>query len=82
MPQGIGRSHVHTSLGFGYDHVNDNYKVVAVLKYPEGLTWMTKEYKVEVKVYSLGTNCWKTIGEFPFDGAPFSSGTFASGTIY
>ncbi|KAK2439888.1 F-box/kelch-repeat protein [Trifolium repens] len=73
-------SHVQKSYGFGYDYVNDNYKVVAVLDYYIGVTL---EIKTEVKVYTSGTNCWKNIGEFPFDGIPAElSGKFVGGTIY
>jgi F-box interacting protein len=72
--------HYQTSYGFGYDHVIDNYKVVAVLNYHIG---MTEEIKTEVEVYNFGTNCWKNIGEFPFDGIPAEFyGKFVSGTIY
>ncbi|KAK2385902.1 F-box/kelch-repeat protein [Trifolium repens] len=73
-------SHVQKSYGFGYDLVNDNYKVVAVLNYYIGVTL---EIKTDVKVYTFSTNCWKNIGEFPFDGIPVElSGKFVSGTIY
>jgi F-box interacting protein len=73
-------SHIQTSYGFGYDHVNDNYKVVIILNYYIGVTL---EIKTEVQVYTFSTNCWRNIGEFPFDGIPAElSGKFVGGTIY
>ncbi|CAJ2638940.1 unnamed protein product [Trifolium pratense] len=55
-------------FGFGYDHLTNNYKVVAVsLK--------------EVSVYILGTDFWRTIQDFPHSSCSESSGVFVSGTI-
>ncbi|XP_058784843.1 F-box protein CPR1-like [Vicia villosa] len=56
------------SHGFGYDHVNDNYKVVAVVKYaaPRRGRQGCSISKTQVGVYTFGTDLWKSIGEFPF----------------
>ncbi|XP_045822488.1 F-box/kelch-repeat protein At3g23880-like [Trifolium pratense] len=56
--------------GFGYDPISDNYKVVVVLLPSDN-------------VYTLGTNFWKNIEEFPFGCVAVQqrSGTFVSGTI-
>jgi F-box interacting protein len=55
--------------GFGYDHVTNNYKVVGV-----SLN--------EVSVYTLGTNFWRRIQDFPSHSrANDRSGVFVSGTI-
>ncbi|CAJ2639680.1 unnamed protein product [Trifolium pratense] len=66
--------------GFGYDFVTDNYKVVVISFYsmPDDFT-----KKIEVKVNTLGTNFWKNLQEFPFNGKPdnIASGIFVSGTI-
>lgn len=70
----------YTIYGFGYDHFNDTYKVVAVNCF-ESDTNGSKVYKTEVKVYTLGTDYWRRIQDFP-SGVPFdNSGTFVSGTI-
>lgn len=71
----------YTIYGFGYDHFSDNYKVVAVFCYEFGSTGGTTSYKTEVKVHTLGTDCWRRIQEFP-SGVPFDdSGKFVSGTL-
>ena len=70
----------YTIYGFGYDHFSDSYKVVAVNCF-ESDSNGSKVYKTEVKVYTLGTDCWRRIQDFP-SGVPFDgSGTFVSGTI-
>ncbi|XP_058784926.1 F-box/kelch-repeat protein At3g23880-like [Vicia villosa] len=62
------------SYGFGYDNVNDNYKVVVVFPYSVD--------KTHVMVHTLGTNFWKSVEKFPFGCDPLGrSGTFVSGTI-
>ncbi|XP_024634621.1 F-box/kelch-repeat protein At3g23880 [Medicago truncatula] len=48
--------------GFGYDHVNDVYKVVAVFSYYCG----NEGFKTQGMVHTLGTNSWRMIhGELP-----------------
>ncbi|GAU16389.1 hypothetical protein TSUD_117380 [Trifolium subterraneum] len=67
---------VAISYGFGYDHVNDNYKVVALLNHTSRIG------KTKVKVHALGTNFWKSLDEFPYSGVPVECpGKFVSGTI-
>lgn len=66
-----------TAFGLGYDHVNEDYKVVAVFCDPS-------EYFIEckVKVYSMATNSWRKIQDFPHGFLPFqNSGKFVSGTL-
>lgn len=68
----------YTVFGFGYDHLTDNYKVVAIFCYDSG---DRGEYKTEVKVYTLGANSWRRIQEFP-SGIPCDEmGKYASGTL-
>ncbi|KAF1872728.1 hypothetical protein Lal_00016565 [Lupinus albus] len=71
-------------FGFGYNHINDTYKTVAIYCDPEG---ETIEKKTIVKVYELGApTTWKKIQSFPFvpkqsvnpDEAP---GVFVNGTL-
>ncbi|TKY51463.1 F-box/kelch-repeat protein [Spatholobus suberectus] len=64
-----GASIIHN--GFGYDHVNDTYKlVVAVEDHHETVT----------KVYSFGANSWKMIQNFPCRPTR-GLGKFVSGTL-
>ncbi|KAJ1424959.1 F-box-like domain superfamily [Sesbania bispinosa] len=57
--------------GFGYDKVNDKYKViVAVEDFCETVT----------KVYTFGENSWKTIQNFPCNPTRWS-GKFVGGTL-
>ncbi|XP_059645932.1 F-box protein CPR1-like [Cornus florida] len=46
--------------GFGYDGVNDDYKVVRIVKCLNGSD-------SEVKVYSLKSNSWRRVEDFPYD---------------
>ncbi|KAJ0017036.1 hypothetical protein Pint_09676 [Pistacia integerrima] len=52
--------------GFGYDHVNDDYKVVRMVRFKQdeddNIGWFS-EY--EVKVFSLKTNSWSRIKKLP-----------------
>ncbi|KEH32817.1 putative F-box associated interaction domain-containing protein [Medicago truncatula] len=83
------------NYGFGYDHLSDNYKVVAAYFY-DGESDSTDSdddeeeeeeevfKKTKVVVHTLGTNCWRRIKMFPCaSGVPVgeSSGTFVSGAI-
>ncbi|CAJ2641525.1 unnamed protein product [Trifolium pratense] len=54
---------------FGYDHVNDVYKVIAI----------SGKY-TEVDVYTLGTNNWRSIQDFPYC-PPCNHGVFVGGTV-
>ncbi|GAU13076.1 hypothetical protein TSUD_173760 [Trifolium subterraneum] len=62
-----------TYYGFGYDHVNDKYKVLVVLGRRKG-----SDEKV-TKVYTFGGNSWKTIQNFPCSAR--GDGKFVSGTL-
>ncbi|XP_057430755.1 F-box/kelch-repeat protein At3g23880-like [Lotus japonicus] len=61
----------YAAYGFGYDHFADSYNVVAVFWY---------EYKMRVKVHTLGTNCWRMIQDFPSFCVP-QSAVFVSGKL-
>ncbi|KAJ7980149.1 F-box/kelch-repeat protein [Quillaja saponaria] len=66
-----------TVFGFGYDHLNDDYKVVAVFCYLD----TGNSYKNVVKVCTLRTNSWKRIGEFPYRFPYDESGKFVPGSL-
>ncbi|CAL0308750.1 unnamed protein product [Lupinus luteus] len=70
-----------TVFGFGYDHVSDRYKTVAIYCDP-------KAKKTIARVYTLGgENCWRKIKSFPFlprwSSASYTDrcGKFVSGTL-
>jgi F-box interacting protein len=63
-----------TCHGFGYDHVNDKYKVLAVLANGFG--------REVTQIHTFGDNYWTTIPNFPFPVRSFlCSGRFVSGTL-
>ncbi|XP_017436686.1 F-box/kelch-repeat protein At3g23880 isoform X2 [Vigna angularis] len=66
-----------TAFGLGYDHVTEDYKVVAVFCDPNEIYSECK-----VKVYSMATNSWRKIQDFPHGFSPYqNSGKFVSGTL-
>ncbi|XVF62525.1 hypothetical protein PTKIN_Ptkin09bG0015300 [Pterospermum kingtungense] len=60
--------------GFGYEPISDDYKLVRMDQFDElirggdDITWET-----EVRVYSLSTNSWRRIKDFPFRFKYFQS---------
>jgi len=66
----------NTIYGFGYDPFIDNYKVVSVFRYN------VNACKTEVSVYTLGTDYWRRISDFPSLMIPYSQhGIFVNGTV-
>lgn len=67
-----------TKYGFGFDEVNDDYKVVGVLSgFCSG-----GRYESVVKIYSLRHDSWKMIDVFK-DGLPFDdNGRFVNGKLH
>ncbi|KAI4317711.1 hypothetical protein L6164_025560 [Bauhinia variegata] len=68
-----------TAFGLGYDRVNNDYKVVAVFCDPN-----TSDYfdRTRVTIYSLATNSWRKIQDFPYGVTPYHDfGKFVSGTL-
>jgi F-box interacting protein len=63
--------------GFSHDPITNNYKMVVVLR---GHGNFVDNH--EVKVHTLGTNCWKSIQNIPFGCVALQLlGKFVSGTI-
>ncbi|XP_058725764.1 F-box protein CPR1-like [Vicia villosa] len=60
--------------GFGYDHVNDKYKVLLDVR-PHG-----NSNNHNVRLYTFGENSWTTIQNFPCPPTRFT-GKFVSGTL-
>ncbi|KNA12204.1 hypothetical protein SOVF_127200 [Spinacia oleracea] len=48
--------------GFGYDHVNDDYKLVRIVEF---FVKNSNIHFSEVKVYSLKSNSWRKVRDFP-----------------
>jgi F-box interacting protein len=72
----------HSTYGFGYDIVNDNYKVVAVFSYNVPDSSGDLVDKTEVKINILGTNVWKNLPDSPFNCMlSHEPGRFVSGNI-
>ncbi|GLU15700.1 hypothetical protein SLE2022_321700 [Rubroshorea leprosula] len=67
-------------FGFGYDSVNDDYKVVRITQSggKEG-----KPLESEVKVLSMGRKGWRRIEDIPYVlPCPGANGVFASGSLH
>jgi len=63
--------------GFGYDHVNDKYKVlIGLCRYIQGSGYR----KYGAKIYTFGEDSLKTIPNFPFPDIAWD-GKFVSGTL-
>ncbi|GAU19604.1 hypothetical protein TSUD_304160 [Trifolium subterraneum] len=61
-------------FSFGYDNFNDVYKVIAISCF--------KDKNSEVDVYTLGTNYWRSIQDFPYSSCSmYDSGVFVGGTV-
>ncbi|GAU18006.1 hypothetical protein TSUD_51160 [Trifolium subterraneum] len=64
--------------GFGYDQVNDKYKVLAVLEHEDGDS--DHEDVSYTKIYTFGEDSWRTIQDFL--GTPIEEiGIYVSGTL-
>ncbi|KAK6930062.1 F-box domain [Dillenia turbinata] len=66
-----------STYGFGFDHSHDDYKVVSVFSTVEGF-----KRKTEVTVYSLRSNSWKRIEDFPCGFPTNETGKFLSGQLH
>ncbi|KAK1368166.1 F-box domain-containing protein [Heracleum sosnowskyi] len=64
--------------GFGYDHVNDDYKIVKIAE------CNVKFHGIMVIVYSLKINSWKRIQNVPASDTQFlgDRGLFANGALH
>lgn len=66
--------------GFGYDKVNEDYKLVRIARF-RGIE--TSFVECEVKVFSLRRNCWKRIKDMPYVcGYLGTNGVFACGALH
>ena len=60
--------------GFGYDQVNENYKVLVVVQNKDDLR------ETFTKIYNFGKGSWKTIQNFPYTSTS-KLGKFVGGTL-
>ncbi|KAK7293133.1 hypothetical protein RJT34_15994 [Clitoria ternatea] len=69
-----------TRFGFGYDPINDTYKVVGLFSNPIRLQVPQRD---RVRVYSMGGNCWRDVASFPEDGVTLEkmNGVCVNGTL-
>ncbi|CAJ2638257.1 unnamed protein product [Trifolium pratense] len=65
-----------TYNGFGYDHINDKYKLLVVV----GRSGFNYSEKV-TQIYTFGGTSWTTIQNFPSASAMNFVGKFVSGTL-
>ncbi|KAF9602544.1 hypothetical protein IFM89_029843 [Coptis chinensis] len=64
IPEGYG--YLNINYGLGYDRIADDYKVVRIAKfYGYRDNYGDAAVDCEVKVYTLGTNSWKTVADVP-----------------
>ncbi|XP_021740370.1 F-box protein CPR30-like [Chenopodium quinoa] len=68
--------------GFGYDHVNDDYKLVRVIQM---FSDNSDDHVSEVKLYSLKANTWKRVREYSnkyYIGNSISGGVYLNGSLH
>ncbi|KAG8363759.1 hypothetical protein BUALT_Bualt19G0055800 [Buddleja alternifolia] len=66
------------TYGFGFDELHDDYKVVEFFSFDRHLG----ELEIQVKVYSLRTNSWKILSNWPGGDTFGGSGKFLNGAIH
>ncbi|PWA89520.1 F-box associated interaction domain-containing protein [Artemisia annua] len=71
-----GKCGSYLGFGFGYDESSDDYKVLGI----SGL-W-NHGTKAEVKIYSLKSGYWKTLGNFPRGLPRQALGMFFNGALH
>ncbi|GLU20565.1 hypothetical protein SLE2022_367560 [Rubroshorea leprosula] len=66
--------------GFGYDSVNDDYKVVRII---QSFRVEDKVFELEVKVWSFGEKGWRRIEDLPYVlSFPGANGVFVCGALH
>ncbi|XP_022772462.1 F-box protein CPR30-like [Durio zibethinus] len=81
-PQAWSQVQQVTFYGFGYDSINDDYKLVMIV---QGIDYSERSPLVtEVRVYSLKTNTWRRGEEIPyyFRNLWGKGGTFVNGALH
>ncbi|XP_059646514.1 F-box protein CPR1-like [Cornus florida] len=73
------RVYQNTVYGFGYDSVNDDYKVMRVIEYFRN---GDDSFESEVKVYSLKLNLWRRVQDFPYHLWDGENALLANGSLH
>ena len=71
----IREKHCYTIYGFGYDEMNDDYNVVAIIN-------PLNRVKIETKVYRLKSDKWRRIDDFPGFITFYSWGKYVEGKLH
>ncbi|CAL5344395.1 unnamed protein product [Camellia sinensis] len=73
-------SYQNIIYGFGYDFVTDDYKLMRTTQF-QGKNWDL--FESEVRVYSLKSNSWRRIQDFPYYlWHSFQHGVFVGGALH
>ncbi|GAU36495.1 hypothetical protein TSUD_316210 [Trifolium subterraneum] len=67
--------------GFGYDHVNDKYKVLAVVEHDDGDIHDDDFGQSLAKIYTFGEDSWRKIQDLPYIPTNQRYGKYVSGTL-
>ncbi|XP_045831436.1 F-box/kelch-repeat protein At3g23880-like [Trifolium pratense] len=67
--------------GFGYDHVNDKYRVLAVVEHVDGDSDDEDFGELLTKIYTFGEDSWRTIQDLPYAHPIQKYGKYVSGTL-
>ncbi|KAL8102521.1 hypothetical protein AgCh_027137 [Apium graveolens] len=71
------------NFGFGYDHFNDDYKVVMSFQLDITAVLNGEEIVKEAYVFSLKSNIWRKIGDFPYFVCKSGCyGAYVGGSLY
>ncbi|KAM3289145.1 F-box/kelch-repeat protein [Capsicum chacoense] len=70
--------------GFGYDYVNDDYKIVVISRYDHDNEYEPDILDMFMDIYSLKVGSWKRIKSSPYDHAvaELASGVFVNGALH
>ncbi|MCD9642893.1 hypothetical protein HAX54_029936 [Datura stramonium] len=77
----IGSFSMH---GFGYDSVNDEYKIVVISRYDHDNEYEPDILDMFMDIYSLKIGSWRRIKSSPYDHAvpELASGVFVNGALH
>ncbi|OIT27853.1 PREDICTED: F-box/kelch-repeat protein At3g23880-like [Nicotiana attenuata] len=64
--------------GFGYDESNDDYKIVGIFRNHDN----ERLHHVEIKIYSLKSNSWRSKSDIPDEMRFFETGKFVNGKLH
>ncbi|KAF6145016.1 hypothetical protein GIB67_013367 [Kingdonia uniflora] len=83
IPKMKKRTNYDIVSGFGFDRVNNQYKVVRMLY--DKLEYVSEgsiDFKLEGEIYTLGSNTWRSLGEVPYPLRGKYSQAFVNGALH